>query len=376
MNAGLALSISRKTRMRLYHLKSWGLIQYNYIRRRMSCLVHKNEEMQFPTILQLPITYKCNFDCVMCGMQEIASKPGFSILTLRKILQDQLFKEIRSIGINGGEPFILPNLVDYVQMILEVVRKVSDLYVISNGYFTDKILNDAKKIMKLCRERHVRFHLSISIDGFGEIHDEMRGKKGAFEHAEKTCRIISADTKNYCDSFQAICTITKFNIFNMPELEAWSIRNKIELNYNVGTMHKRLNNEGRYPDFSVYTDNYSRMLTAEFFYSKFVETHEERYYALFYSLSRGERLGSCDHKFRAVTLTPNGQVSYCATFSKEIGDAKSSGATNIYFDPQNLCYRKNLHQEHCNTCTHYQASIATNSFSLYGKELMRLSKIY
>lgn len=95
-----------------------------------------SNQKKYPTTLQLPITYKCNFDCVMCGMRKMISNSNITPDELRTILSDKLFCKIKSVGLNGGEPFLLKNLEQYVYAITESLPKLSDLFIITNGYPT------------------------------------------------------------------------------------------------------------------------------------------------------------------------------------------------------------------------------------------------
>ncbi len=337
----------------------------------------KNKDNDYPTTLQLPITYKCNFDCVMCGMRSLIHEKDFSVIELKKILSDKLFLNIRSVGVNGGEPFILTNLDEYIKVLLSTLPNLEDIYIISNGYYTEKILALSEKIKSLCSSQNIRYHLSLSIDGYGEMQDKMRGKSGAFKHFMDTYELLKKDISHYCDELKVICTITKINVYNLPELEVWADLNKMDIDYNIATIHKRICNEDKYQDFSVFTDTHTRMMAAEFFYSKYLQTNQERYFGLFYVVKNGKRISACSHRTRAVTLTPNGQLSYCATHSDEIENCLEKSANEIFYSIENIKYRKCMHNEFCASCTHYSASLKQKEFmSLYVKEQLKPMKIY
>lgn len=71
------------------------------------------------TQIQLPITFKCNFDCVMCGMRNLISQEDFSSEELSQIISDKLFQNVTGIGLNGGEPFLKKDLVECVEVITQ-----------------------------------------------------------------------------------------------------------------------------------------------------------------------------------------------------------------------------------------------------------------
>lgn len=340
----------------------------------IKCVLGKFDDNKVakPTTLQLPITYKCNFDCVMCGMKSLKNNKDFSIEEMEKILRDDLFSNIESVGVNGGEPFILNNLVEYIKTLIITLPKLKNIYLISNGYFTDRVLDYSKKIKLLCHEHKIMYHLSISIDGFGETHNRIRGNSNAFDNAINTCKNIIANPNVYCDTFNTICTITKLNVYNLVEIDLFSKQENIPITYNIATIHKRLNNENKYADFSIFTEEKAQKVASEFLYSIFMKTKSEMYFARYYYARYKIRIAICRHKSQVVTLTPNGAISYCATFSKEIGVANESSAKSIYFDNNNLEYRKQLQKEHCFSCSHYTESLSKVGYKLYFKEVKKL----
>lgn len=94
---------------------------------------------KYPDTIQLPITYKCNFDCVMCGMHHLINNKDFTYKELEKILHDKLFSRVKAVGINGGEPFLKEDLLQCIQVMLKELPHLKNIYFISNGYFTDSM---------------------------------------------------------------------------------------------------------------------------------------------------------------------------------------------------------------------------------------------
>ncbi len=322
-----------------------------------------------PVTLQLPITYKCNFDCAMCGMRTLQGLADFSPEQLRTILTDKLFKNIASVGVNGGEPFIKENLLEYIEALLDSLPNLKDIFIITNGFFTKRTLDYSQKIKSMCKAKGVRYTLSVSIDGVGDVHNKIRQNKKAFENASGTLEAIAKDTDRYCDEFGAICTITKKNIYNVNEVLCWGESTGIPVSYNIATIHTRLNNSYKFEDFSVFTDKHALLLATEFFYSLYYKTHRENYFTLYYYLRTGKRISDCWSRYSAVTLTPNCQISYCATCSKELGNALETSAGQLFFD--NVDYRQALIAENCETCSHYSSAVAARFHELFEKEEWR-----
>lgn len=339
------------------------------VKRRISKL-RKKTNYKYPKILQLPITYHCNFDCVMCGMKKQIKKQDFTAAELRQILENGLFCEIESVGVNGGEPFLKNDLVECIEVILEKLSKLKRIDIISNAFCTELILEKLSVIKNLCEKYNVQLGISFSLDGIGDMQDFMRGHKGAYEQFLITYHKIKDNQERYCDVMGIICTITRHNIAKINEVEVWAQRNKANISYNIATIHKRIENEDKFEDFTILNDKKAKMLAQEFFYKKYLETRQERYWGLFLYLRDNKRYSVCDYLCGAgVTLTPNGQIGYCATYSDELGDAMSESAETIF--RRNVAYRKNEICHQCDTCSHYMYELSIDGMKQLRQEMVR-----
>lgn len=330
----------------------------------------KKNKKEKPIVIQLPITYKCNFDCVMCGMQTKVKCKDFSPNDLDIILKDRLFSEVISVGVNGGEPFIKRDLVEYIEKIIDNLPKLKKIYIISNGYFTNSILDKLAIIKEMANEKDIEIGLSLSLDGVGKMQDYIRGAKGSFEKITNTIDLLIKNKSKYVDYLDIICTITKYNIYYLSEVEAWARKKGIEVAYNIATIHNRIYNYEKYDDFTVLNDALAKKMTEEFFYEKFRESYSQKYFCLYKYLQTGIRYASCSYQdWDGVTITPNGQLSYCATFSKELGNAVNESAEKLF--RENKDYQKQLIKENCDFCSHYSYSVQKKYYKEYIDEILK-----
>lgn len=322
----------------------------------------------YPVELQLPITYNCNFNCIMCGMEKNKGKKNYSAKELSQILKNPLYQKIRSVGIGGGEPFLRADLDECISVLIHVLPKLKSISIISNGYFTDSICKKLKIVKHLCKKHDITLQFSISIDGVNEIQDYMRGLEGAYLQAEKTLNLILADKEAYCDSLKIICTITSKNIERINELDTWAKQTKVPISYNVATVSERLRNVERVSNFSLSEDREARLLAAEFFLKKYYETKNDSYWALYAYLYYRERYSYCIYQNGlGVVLAPNAKLSYCATHSKEIGNSLEEASDSLFFG--NMDYRRQLFQTYCKTCSQYTLGLNRKGYERRIKEL-------
>ena len=343
----------------MYGMRSF-LYAKNYVRFMLKKKIKKvlfrrnnsQNKICYPTILQLPITNACNLDCVMCNIHA-NKKKNINIEDFNDLVVNaSVMKNIEAVGINGGEPFLLNNIEEYVKCLIHL-PKIKKIYIISNGYFTERIIEKTKKIKDICKNNNIEFTISFSLDGVGKIHDLVRKQEGCFDNLMKTINFIKKEQDLYCDKLNFICTISKYNVEYLLELDMFCRKNELMINYNIATEHERLKNHDKYGEYSILSDRRSTLLAAEFFYQKFRETNLNKYYALFMYLRDNVhyRYCGCQYLHDAITITPEGNICYCATRSKEIGNIYSDNIEQVYFS--NAEYNNQIKEEYCIHCSHY-----------------------
>jgi len=311
----------------------------------------------------------------MCGIGG-CSDVDMPIRDFEMVMQSALLKEIIAVGINGGEPFLKHDLVDYVDRIL-TLPKLKSLFIISNGILTEKITEKLSVIYSKCKEKNIRFTVTFSIDGYRGVHDKIRGVQGAFDKTIKTIKTVQENEGKYCDQIGIICTISKHNIYYVNELLAYAALNNLpQITYQLAVNHQRLHNDHIFEDFSVMTDEHMRLLAQEFFFRLYADSGQGFYYYSIYRYieSKGtERLVNCNWAYRDVTIDASGSLYYCATKSKAIGSIyDEKPLESSFFDKQNMKYRKELVETECGKCVHYSGN--EPYFAAYAKYVGTLKK--
>ena len=253
---------------------------------------------------------------------------------------------------------------------IDSLPNLKNFYIISNGYFTERIIKNLLEIKKICEPRGICVNISFSIDGIEDMQDFHRGKKGAFEHVVRTLDEIQKNQKIYADHLNLTCTLTRHNIERINEVEVWAEERNIEVAYNIATINVRIENEDKWDDFSLMKDEHSKMLAMEFFYKKYIETANEKYYGLYLYLRDGKRYAECPCMYNEwVTLTPNGQIGFCATHSKELGSGLKHSAYEIIRN--NLPYLNEIKRECCRGCSHYMGVLNAEGYRILREDMRK-----
>lgn len=312
-----------------------------------------------PRVLQFPITGRCNSKCGTCSVPELAPDVDMTVERVREIMQNDFFRKIQSIGINGGEPSLVKELPEIIDELLNLPQ-LKAIHMITNGMLTERILEITKAIHTSCKSNGVHFSLSVSLDGIDEIYWACRGVS-SFTKTIETIQTVVDNPGVYCSSFSAGCTVSKYNVDYLQANDAYCVEHGIPIFYRLAVPNRRIHNLGYSDDFSVLTDEGNRRSAMEFFFGKVVDKSDRNwkekftYYAIFRYLEKEGhvRLADCFWKWRDVTIDELGNIYYCATESKKLGTLDSSNAKSIVHAKENLNYRKELVRDHCQHCIHY-----------------------
>ncbi len=128
--------------------------------------------------IMVNLTNRCNLKCLMCLAAEEEHTFTLSREKALEIAAFAIENRFPRFEISGGESLML----DYTtELIEELAGKTEHIQIITNGVFlTNNTINALKDIPGL--------HVVVSIHGVGTTHDNIVGKSGSFEKADKAVR--------------------------------------------------------------------------------------------------------------------------------------------------------------------------------------------
>ena len=132
------------------------------------------------TTLAIITTTRCDLKCQHCLRGFPKERPDFPMELLDKLLTEAMPFGARHGALTGGEPHLHPQFEEMVEKIISYGYTWS---FVSHGQRTEPYLPLMEKYPEKLK------HLSLSIDGArAETHDDLRGKKGAFEKVIASAR--------------------------------------------------------------------------------------------------------------------------------------------------------------------------------------------
>lgn len=291
----------------------------------------------------------------MCNIWQMDYSHEMTVEEFSRFMNDDIFSKVESVGINGGEPSLIRELPSFTEEILKLPR-IKNLNIISHGFNKKLLLASLEEMYKKCKAKGVAFHISISLDGYGETHDTVRGLK-VFKLTSETILEIKNNRAKYCDTFDVGCTVMLQNVDRLKELEAYGRMHGLEIKYRLAIGNKRIESDKLVAQFSL-LKNHVYQSAREFFHSRYLlATNIKRkfkYYAIYYFLTapKPKRLMGCHWQENGLTMDSRGDLYYCAVKSDKIGGLREANGTDIFFSDKNIEHRKHIVENDCDNCIH------------------------
>ena len=178
-----------------------------------------------PITLTFSVTSACQSKCKTCniGLKYLENperkKDDLSLEEIEKIFKS--IGQIYFFNISGGEPFLRDDLPEMIELACKYL-KPRIFHTPTNAILSKKIRDLTIKSLEIIKayDPNVPFTVKPSIDGVGDLHDEIRGVKGNFKQLEKTITYLKEVEKEYPSFHLELGTvISNFNIDHLSEIE-------------------------------------------------------------------------------------------------------------------------------------------------------------
>lgn len=178
-----------------------------------------------PMTLTYSVTAACQSKCKTCQIGAMycqdpkRAEKDLTLDEVKKIFSSM--KPVYFFNMSGGEPFLRNDLPEIVELACRYL-KPRVIHTPTNAILTTKIIENTEKIIQIIRnyDPTVPFTVKPSIDGVGELHDEIRGVKGNFDCLLKTIEGLKKLEVKYDNFHLELGTvISNFNIDHLDEIE-------------------------------------------------------------------------------------------------------------------------------------------------------------
>jgi MoaA/NifB/PqqE/SkfB family radical SAM enzyme len=282
-----------------------------------------------PMNLTFSLTYRCNSRCATCNVWRQEAE---------ELTVDEWERVLRSLGhapywvtVSGGEPLLRQDVVDIIRLVCEHCRPAI-LNIPTNGLLSERISQAINEVTTACP--HTNIVVNLSLDGWGEDHDRIRGIPGNFERAMETYRRLQAlEAANLTLGVHTV--ISRFNAEAVPalynrvreELAPDSYITEIaEERVELGTIGLDIT-----PNVEVYGDIVEHLMALQARHPPsglggIAWAFRRRYYRLVQRWLRERRqIVPCYSGWASAQISPDGEVWFCCIRAESIGNLREAG---------------------------------------------------
>ena len=336
-----------------------------------------------PTVLIYNCTFVCDARCTMCNNWTRGNrKEDMTLAQIEQVFDHKFWGAVENLNISGGEPTTRNDLPDMVEMFQRKLPRLRKIGINTTGLTPHRAIPMLTRIAKFCAEHELLFSARVSLDGIGDVHNQVRDVKRGFDKASQTIEAmqkLSEELSNF--QFGIASTIFATNLQDAENILKWCREKNLDVVFNML----------RFTDNMLGNRNLQekigfRQREEEFMRRFFLERVQEEsvlsgqaFMYLHYAdmIANGYiRTMPCPFKSQGLLLNPNGALFYCEN-SKELGNVLDETAEAIYYKAENLAHRDSFEETICKNClSPCQVNVgAMKQFVPYAKFLQRAYRV-
>ena len=336
-----------------------------------------------PTVLIYNCTWVCDARCTMCNNWKWGDrKSDMTLDQLEPVMNSPFWGAVENLNISGGEPTTrndLPEMVELFHRHLPRLRKVG---INTTGLTPKRAIPMLTRIVEFCASKGILISIRVSLDGIGDVHNQVRSVKNGFDKASQTIEAMQALAKQHENfSFGIASTIFATNMQDAENILAWARTKGLDVVFNML----------RFTDAMLHNRDLQekigfRQREEEFMRTFFLDRVQEEsvlsgqsFMYLHYAdmIANGyHRTMPCPFQSQGLLLNPNGDLHYCEN-SQKLGNVLDESAEALYYKPENLEHRQHIKDDVCPTClSPCQVNVgAMKQFVPYAKFLKRAYQV-
>ena len=267
--------------------------------------------------VDLAVTYKCNSRCYMCNDWNRKSSNEMKPDEIIGIFRDDVFSEMETLKVTGGEPTLRG---DIVYMIREI-RKIRPNIIVgvnTHGMDTEKTESFAEN----CLGDNGQLDVRISLDGIGEVHDMVRGVKGAYKKASSTIEMLKSLKRKHSGlTYGLSVTLTPINHSQLQPIFARFSGDNIRISYRFASNSHVYHSSDM--EFQ-YDDDIERTL-------EWIEENSDNFFASSLPLwfRHKERPVECFNGIENCYIDPKGNIYPCI-YKESFGNVRNGDVGDVW----------------------------------------------
>ncbi len=309
-----------------------------------------------PTVFIFNCTWVCDAKCEMCNNWKWGNrKEDITLEQLDGVMDSDFWHQVENLNISGGEPTTRLDLPEMVELFHRRLPRMRKIGINTTGLTPSRAIPMLTRIVDFCGEKNLLISIRVSIDGVGDMHDQVRNVKRGFDKASQTIEAMQAlAARSPHFQFGIASTIFSKNLDDANKIHAWAKSKNLDLVFNMlrftdNMLHnKELESE---IGFKTREEKFMR----EFFLDRVAEESVfsgQSFMYLHYAdmIANGyHRTMPCPFQRQGLLLNPNGDLFFCEN-SEKMGNVLETPASELYFGKTQLDSREKMKRDTCPTC--------------------------
>src|SRR3982751_4438822 len=277
-----------------------------------------------PTVLIYNCTWVCDAKCTMCNNWKWGDrKSDMTLDQLEPVMNSPFWGAVENLNISGGEPTTRNDLPEMVEMFHRHLPRLRKIGINTTGLTPHRAIPMLTRIVEFCAAKGILISIRVSLDGIGDIHDQVRSVKNGFVKANEN--ILAWARPKELDV-----------VFNMLRFTDAMLHNK-ELEEKIGFGGREEQFMRKF--FLDRVQEESLLSGQSFMYLHYADMIANGY----------QRTMPCPFQSQGLLLNPNGDLHYCEN-SEKLGNVLDASADALYYKAENLLHREQLKAKVCPTC--------------------------
>jgi MoaA/NifB/PqqE/SkfB family radical SAM enzyme len=309
-------------------------------------------------------------------------KSDMTIDQLEPVMRHPFWGSIDNLNNSGGEPTTRNDLPELVELFHRHLPRMRKLGINTTGLTPHRAIPMLTRIVRFCEDHDLLLSVRVSLDGVGDIHDQVRHVKHGFDKACETIEAMQALSREHAHfQFGLAATIFATNLDDASNILAWARSKQLDIVFNMLRFTDAMLNNRELESkigFRAREEQFMRTFFLDRVQEESVLSGQTFLY-LHYAemIANGyHRTMPCPFQSQGLLLNPSGDLHYCEN-SRRIGNVLTTPAQDLYFLAENLAHRQEIKDSVCPTClSPCQVNVgAMKQFVPYAKFLMRASRV-
>ena len=310
-----------------------------------------------PLLSTIAVTSRCNSRCIMCQYwKEEGSQKEFTPTEFGEIYRSPVFSSLERIVLTGGEATLREDLVQIAQAILDSCPNIREMVLLTNGLEPNLVVEKVQGLLKLVDLKRLnRFSISVSLDGYGDVHEKIRIVPRAFERTSETIKRLKKlqhETPFYLSS---TCVVQPLNIGNLGRLTEFVRELELPITFAPVCVSNIFAQDDVTKSSLTLTDDQLdelRIIFAHYLQPNLTASNLPFWREYFTIVNGGKRRLPCFLLHYLASLESDGRLRLCPADSSLVyGNIRDEPPEKIWYSEKAKELRKRVKKHFCPGCT-------------------------